>query len=195
MMIRINLLPDEYRRSERTSPKVFAAMLGSVVAVCSVFGWLGMIYFGELSELQDQNTMVTETLARKQQRATYFDQLDGQRKDYTTRVQTIQNIGRSRMLWTKFLDEFLDVIDNNNDLERHLAWFDKVTIKDAARKKGPIVTMPGAVQGGEINKVANLHKDIMAADLFRDIASKSPPSGKVQEDKVKTPPKSYRFEL
>ncbi len=35
-MIRINLLPEEYRRSERTSPKIFAATLVGVIVVCSV---------------------------------------------------------------------------------------------------------------------------------------------------------------
>ncbi len=40
-MIRINLLPEEFRRSERTSPRVFAATLMSVIAVCSAAGWFG----------------------------------------------------------------------------------------------------------------------------------------------------------
>ena len=35
-------------------------------------------------------------------------QLEANRKDYAERVQTIQQIGQSRRLWSKFCDELLD---------------------------------------------------------------------------------------
>ena len=50
-MIRINLLPESYRRAERTSPKVFAAALVGVILVCSSIGWFGMTYFGDLDRV------------------------------------------------------------------------------------------------------------------------------------------------
>ena len=61
-MIRINLLPEEYRRSERTSPKIFAATLGGVILVCSVFGWFGFVYFGELGKLEAEHAAIEPTI-------------------------------------------------------------------------------------------------------------------------------------
>jgi len=196
MMIRINLLPEEFRRTEGTSPKIFAAVIGAVIAVSATFGWFGMVYFGDLSELQAEHQQVTENLTRKSQGAKYFDDLEKQRKDYSERVTTIQTIGTSRRLWTEFLDQAIDVTSNNTDLERHLTWFSGLTIReDNNPKKGPTVSMPGAVQGREIAKVANLHKDIAAAPFFVDVKAKSPPTGKVEFDKSKSPEESFGFNL
>ena len=72
-MIRINLLPEEYRRSERTSPKIFAATLVGVIVVCSGFGWFGYIYFGELGKLEAEHAAVAEQLGRVTETATYYD--------------------------------------------------------------------------------------------------------------------------
>lgn len=196
MMIRINLLPEEFRRAEGSSPKVFAATIGAIIAVSAAFGWFGKVYFGDLAEAEAQHQRVTETLNRKTQGSKYFDDLEKQRKDYSQRVTTIQTIGKSRRLWTEFLDQVIDVTSNNTDLERHLAWFNSVKIRNGNNpKKGPIVTLPGAVQGREITKVSNLHKDLSGAPFFADVASKSPPTGKVEFDKSKTPEESYGFSL
>ena len=59
-MIRINLLPAEFRKSERTAPKLFAATLAAVILVCSAFGWCGFVYFGELGTLDVEEFAVAE---------------------------------------------------------------------------------------------------------------------------------------
>lgn len=192
-MIRINLLPEEYRRGQRLSTKVFAAALGGVIMVCAAFGYFGMIYFGELGELQARHRIIAEDLQRKLQQAAYYDKLESQRKDYLQRVQTIQDIGKSRRLWTEFMDQLIDVVNNNGDTERHLAWFDSITIKED--RNGPSILLPGAVQGSEIARVANLHEDIESSPFARDIATKSDPGGKLELDKNREPPESFGFTL
>lgn len=194
-MIRINLLPAEYRRGNRISPKLLAAAFGSALAVAASIGWFGIVYFGELGQLEREDAAVTAELAQKKQRGVYYDKLEANRQDLTTRVQTIQDIGRSRRVWSKFMDELIDVVNNNGDNERHMAWFDSVQVKSDPKSKSAAVTLPGAVQGGEMAKVANLHADIEGAPFWRDIATKTAPGGKLDFNKERVPPESFEFQL
>jgi len=161
--------------------------------MCAAFGWFGLVYFGELASVEEEHAKVKKELEEKSVKATYYDKLEANRKDYLSRVQTVQEIGQSRRLWSKFLDELFDVVNNNGDSERHQAWFDSLTVH--SDKSGPTVTMPGAVLGGEMTKVANLHEDLEAAPFAKDLQSKSDPVGKLDTDKKKTPAESMRFNL
>ncbi len=194
-MIRINLLPVEYRRGNRISPKVLATAFGSALCVAASVGWFGVVYFGELSRLEREESAVTAELAQKGKKARYYDGLDSNRKDYALRVQTIQDIGKSRRVWSKFCDELIDVVNNNGDTERHLAWFNSLQVKTDARSKAVTITMPGAVEGGVMAKVANLHQDIEAAPFYGDVESKTPPSGKMEVDDTRVPAESFEFQL
>jgi Tfp pilus assembly protein PilN len=194
-MIRINLLPVEFRRGNRISPKVLATAFGSALAVAASIGWFGLVYFGELGELERQDVAITQELAQKKKKGEYYDKLEVNRQDYSTRVQTIQDIGKSRRVWSKFLDEMIDVVNNSGDTERHLSWFDSITVKTDQKLRGATITLPGAVQGADMGNVANLHQDVEQAPFMKDVASKSPPSGKQEVNKTRVPPESFKFSL
>lgn len=194
-MIRINLLPEEYRRSERTSPKIFAATLVGVIVVCSGFGWFGYIYFGELGKLEAEHAAVAEHLGRVTETATYYDRLEAQRVDYVNRVKTIQDIGKSRRLWTKFVDQILDVVNNDGNTERHMGWFNSIDITGGRGPSGPTVAMPGAVQGGELRRVGDFHQDVENSPFFGDVLAKVDPSGVVDSDTDREPPEKIKFTL
>lgn len=175
-MIKINLLPEEYRRSERTSPKVFAAALVGVILVCSGFGWFGMIYFGELSKARKQHQEVSAQLKVDEQKAAYHDQLVKEKKEFSKRADTIRDIARGRKLWTKTMDGFIDLITNDGAADRHEAWFSNVQIRGSRDgRKGPTMILPGRVAGGDLQKMANLFDDLKAADWFRDVGMISKP--------------------
>ena len=192
-MIRINLLPEEYRRSDRTSPKVFAATLLAVIIVCSAFGWFALVYFGEVEELRLQHAAVEETRIGVAKRATYYDSLVRERKEFSKRSDTIRSIAKSRMLWTKIIDELIDVVNNNQ--ERHISWFSSLAIKGGNSKVGPSVTLPAAVQGKNITRVADFYDDLKGASFYRDIRDMSLPSAKKKTSKGRYPPTSYAFSL
>ena len=194
-MIRINLLPEEFRRSERTSPRVFATMLLSVIFVCCTFGWFGYVYLGELGRLEMEHMELSERLTNLNERVTYFDDLSREKTDYSERAQTIEEISGSRILWTKVLDEFIDVVNNAGDVERHRSWFRQMQVRDGRSKVGPKVTMPGWVQGGDLRRVANFHDDLWQVPFFVHVAKKSLPSGKRNEDPTKNPKLSLGFNL
>ena len=110
-MIRINLLPAAQRRGTRISPKVLGTSFGSALAVAASVGWFGLVYFGQLAECEAEHARVTAKLQEKQPQAAYFDKLDSNRQDYSARVQTIQDIGKSRRVWSRFMDELIDVVN------------------------------------------------------------------------------------
>jgi len=195
-MIRINLLPQEYRRNERTSPKVFAATILGVIMVCSAFGWFGFVYLGELGNMEVEEAAVAEDLANKNKQASYHDALEAEKKEYEKRSNTIQSIAKSRVLWTKVLDDLLDVVNNDGDVDRHLAWFKSLNVRSGdGKKKGPTITMPGWVQGKDIKKVADFHEDFENNPFYPNVQAKSAPSGVVDIDSKRIPPESMSFGL
>ena len=194
-MIRINLLPEEFRRSERTAPKVFAATLAAVILVCSVFGWFSYVYFGELGRLDMERRSVEETLVSKTERANYFDTLVREKKDYEKRASTIQSIGKSRILWTEIIDQVLDVVNNDGNTDRHLAWFKGIDMKGGNDKTGPTISMPGWVQGNSFQKVADFNEDVENATFYGDVKDKAAPGGEVTRDPRRSPPEAVNFQL
>lgn len=194
-MIRINLLPEEFRRAERTSPKLFAAALLGIILVCCAGGWFGLVYFGELGELEVAERNLGENLTAKNQRAAYSDSLAKEKTAYEQREATIRQISSSRMLWTEFMDQLVDVVNNEGNTQRHLAWFGGIQVTDGSDKAGPTVTLPGQVQGALVKKVADFHDDIEGAPFAKDLISKSQPSGERKMNGKRNPPESYGFQL
>jgi Tfp pilus assembly protein PilN len=193
-VIRINLLPADLRRGTRISPKVLAAAFASAVAVSGAVGWFGIVYFGDLGAVEQQLAAIEQKLTDYDKTVKYHDQLQVNRKDYAARVQTIQDIAKSRRLWSKFLDELIDVVNNNGDTERHLAWLDSITVKTDARS-GTTVKMPGNVQDQDKSRVANFHEDLEGAPFAADLSAKSDPTFQLIEDKNRIPAMSLKFPL
>ena len=195
-MIRINLLPEDYRKSERTAPKLFAATLLGVISVCSILGWFGYVYFGHLANLSVEEAAVAENLASKKKMSEYYDSLVQEKTEYSKRSKTIQSISKSRVRWARIMDELIDVVNNNGDTERHLAWFKSITVRPGDNKKrGYTLRCPGSVQGNTLAKLANFHDDISNAPFFRNVLSKSAPAGTVQRDSKRIPPEALFFNL
>jgi len=193
-VIRINLLPADLRRGNRVPTKVLAAAFAAALAVSGAIGWFGLVYFGDLGDAELQLREVEAKLAEQSKKAAYHDQLDANKKDYALRVQTIQDISKSRRVWSRFLDELIDVVNNNGDTDRHLAWFDSIGMKNDP-KKGAQVTMPASVQDSDKSRLANFHDDLEAAPFAKDLLSKSDPVYKIEKDKVRIPQAAMAFRL
>ncbi len=193
-MIRINLLPADLRRGNRIPPKVLAAAFGGAIAASAAVGWFGIVWFGDLGAAENKLQEVEAKLTEREKRVVYHDQLQANRKEYGGRVQTIQDIAKSRRLWSKFCDELIDVVNNNGDTERHLAWFDGMVVKTDP-KKGASVSLPGNVQDADKSRIANFHEDLEAAPFAIELSAKTDPTFKLEMDKVRIPPQSLAFPL
>ncbi|MBK8976488.1 MAG: hypothetical protein IPM29_11275 [Planctomycetes bacterium] len=195
-MIRINLLPDEYRRSERTSPKLFAAVIGSVMAVCCSFGWFGFVYFGELGKLEVRHSEVKERLTGMTPRIKQHDALQKEKAHYAQLATTIEQISRERILWSRFLDQVVDVVNGDGDPEGPRAWLKSLRVDDGRdAKNGPRIQMPGSVQGAEMRRVADFFDHISAAPFAEHVVNDLFPGGKVATDLERKPETSLGFAL
>ncbi len=193
-MIRINLLPAELRRGNRLAAKVLVASFVSALAVSASIGWFGVVWFGQLAASEQKLAGVEQRLAAKQEHVAYHAQLQANRTDCSQRVQTIQDIAKSRRLWSRFLDQMINVVNNNGDTERHLAWFSRMQVTPKA--KGAVkIDLPSNVQGDDSSRMANFHEDIESAPFAKDYIRKSDPSFTLQETDGRTPPYSLSFPL
>lgn len=193
-MIRINLLPADLRRGNRLPPKVLAAAFGSALVISAAVGWFALVYFGTLADAEQHLLRVTADLDSRTSKVAYHDKLNANQKDYALRVQTIQDIGKSRRVWSQFMDDLIDVVNNNGATERHLAWFDGITVKGDV-KKGVKVTLPSNVQGEDKSLMANFHEDLEAAPFAADLERKSDPTFKLDVNESRIPAAFLRFPM
>lgn len=109
----------------------------------------------------------------------------------------IEDIGKSRRLWSRFLDELIDVVNNNGETElSHGAWFASGMNVKTDPKKGATITIPSAqVQGGQKDKLANFHEDIEHAPFANELVLKSDPSYTLEDSKDRVPPETPKFTL
>src|SRR5688572_26031561 len=184
-MITINLLPPEFRRRERTAPRIFATTLAGIVLVCSAIGYLGYQYFGVLRQIQDDRTALEENLKNLQRSASYDDALIAEAREYEKRSTTIQQISRSRVLWTMKMDQLIDIVNNDGDSERHMVWFKSMGVAAGSDKVGPKLTMKAFSQTDSFTRVANFFDDVQKNEFFRDFKSVSTPGGRVVEEASK----------
>lgn len=193
-MIRINLLPADLRRGNRLPPKVMAAAFAAALLVSAAVGWFGLVYFGDLASREQALQKATAELEKRKPQIAYHDQLVANKADYELRVKTIQEIGQSRRVWSQFLDELIDVVNNNGDVERHVTWFDSITVKgDPA--KGMSVRVPGNVQGDDKSRLANFHEDLAAAPFAPDLVGFTDPEWTRDVSKDRLPPEFLRFPM
>lgn len=193
-MIRINLLPADLRRGNRLSARVLAAAFGAALIISAAVGWFGLVYFGNLAASEQALQKVTAKLDSRAAGVKYYTDLEANRKDYALRVQTIQKIGKSRRVWSQFLDDLIDVVNNNGATDRHLAWFDSITVKGDP-KKGVTVKLPSNVQGDDKSLMANFHEDLEAAPFAKELSKKSDPSFRQKNDPERIPTAYLTFPM
>ena len=101
-MIRVNLLPEEYRKVEKTPLSLFLLIVVGVAAVCMALFFCAYLFIstGRLRRELDNKTQQKETL---QEQAKYADRLESELATYRKRLDTIMSIRASRIYWSKKL--------------------------------------------------------------------------------------------
>ncbi len=195
-MIVINLLPQEFRRRERTSFKVFGSLLLAIIMACSSIVYLGHIYLNEFKAVEAMRIQREERLKNLTRFAKYDDALVAEKKEYQARSKTIQTIANSRVLWTRLLDDFIDITFNEGNTERHNVWFKNLDARDGRGKVGPTMSLQAYCESDEFTKQANYLDDIENnEEFFRDFLSITSPGGRVVHDESKDPSAAIAFKL
>lgn len=198
-MIRINLLPEEYRKTTRTPIRLMASIALIVAVNAGLAAWLGYVHFNvELQVESEKNTVQSEMGGLKPQ-LDYFAALDSESKQYKSREQTLSSITKSRICWTKKLDELIDVCSRGGDGERHLVWFDDLQV---VQNLDPKAKVPGTVSAGghsgseKFAQVANFLEDLEGSSFISDFEPPAAPEGtQTQVDESLVPPVAWAFPL
>jgi Tfp pilus assembly protein PilN len=179
-MIRINLLPEEYRKQARTPVKL---LLGLILAV-AVNAGLGTFWafqaFGLQAEIASENAGLQTDLDGLTPQVTYYNSLDGEAKQYKSRESTLAGITSSRISWTKKLDELIDVVNRGGNGQRHLVWLDDLQVAqttDPKAKTAGSLKASGHSGSDQFAQVANFLEDLETSTFINDFQPPAPPEG------------------
>jgi Tfp pilus assembly protein PilN len=192
MMIRVNLLPQDYRRKTATPMAVLLPAVGSITLVLALgFGW-AWLHFAELTQVENGVADLQATLQSKAPALAYVADLKEEHADFENRKATIKEIASSRILWTKKLDEFFDIATNDDNGSQYLIWLSSLDVKrpgpSAGRANktaaaGETMTIKGHcfADKNPLQHYNLFHAALKRSDFFHDFASLDDPSGKAVE--------------
>lgn len=178
-MIKVNLLPLEYRKVERTPVLRFVTILCGVVLSASAIGAFLYVHFGTLVEVVSEFEKLEETLTTKTVLANRSTSLATEYQEYRKRRDTIEDIGQSRRLWSKKIDELCDLIHNKGDRQRHLVWLNSIRTLNPTKDTGGGIYIKGLSGGSEIHRLSDFHLDLKNSEFFADFMGIDNPEGSV----------------
>ena len=180
-MIKVNLLPPEYRKVEGTPVARLATTIAGVSLVAGAAGVWGYVHLAMLSQTREERVQKEEQLGSLTQQAERSQALVREFKEYQRRRDTIEKIGSSRILWSKKLDELADLIQNKGDTKRHLVWLSTIRTSGARSSApgSPVSLSIHGWSGGDMSrKLSDFNSDIKRSeDFFADCMSVDPPEG------------------
>lgn len=197
-MITINLLPDELKRREGTPVRRVLLTLGAALLTTSAVGVFAYTEFGLLHGIRSESEEVQSVLTSLLADAQYSDALLQEKQDYDRRIDTIQQIGNSRTLWSKKLDQFFDIVDNNNNRDSHFIWLKSLNCKPESvrgkEKTAGTLSISGYSATSKLQRLSQFHEDIKTHAFFDDFFFIDNPSGKVVEwDDGREPESAWEF--
>ena len=151
MMIRVNLLPQDYRKKTATPMAVLLPTVGAITLVLLAgFGW-AWLHFAELAKVDNDLSDLQGTLASKAPALAYVAKLKEEHADFENRKSTIKEIASSRVLWTKKLDELFDIATNGTTAPRAPRFRVRSSrrtcrTRQASRSRSPARTSGGAAR-------------------------------------------------
>ncbi len=199
-MIRINLLPEQYRKKARTPIKLLLGVSAAVAVNACLVAWWGRLAIGVQGELDVERSTLQVEMDGLTPQVNYFHSLQSEGKQYTTRETTLSSLTKSRVSWTRKLDELLDVINRGGDGQRHLIWLDDLSVAqagdDGKGKNFGSLTASGHSGSEKFAQVANFLEDLESSAFMSDFQPPAPPEGtQTLEDKTLVPPVVWAFPL
>lgn len=183
-MIHVNLLPVEYRKTESTPVGRFLAIVVGAVLVTSTLVAYGYVHYSELKGIREVRASVEAEYTNKKAQAQMAKALKNEISAYQTRRQAIQKIASARILQSRKLDEFLDVVHNGNDRRQYFVWLSKLAVKPGRAKRrgqarsGGSWAFSGWAETKEFSRVTNFRDTLRKDAFFDDFASISQPNFK-----------------
>jgi Tfp pilus assembly protein PilN len=198
-MIRINLLPEEYRRRSRTPVKLLLAFSAAVAVNALLLSWWGWLAFGVKAEIESERTVLQTEMDGITPQVNYHKSLEGERGRFASRESALAAITKSRIPWTRKVDELVDVVNDGGEGRRHFVWFDDLIISQTANqrtKSGGSVKAAGHSGSDDFRQVANFLEDLERSPFVQDFDPPAPPEGtQTLVDEELVPPVVWAFPL
>ena len=198
-MIRINLLPEEFRKKSRTPLKLLFTITGLVAVNAGLASWWGWTVFGIHAKVESERSTLQLEMDGLTPQVNYYHSLETESKQYKSREKTLGQITADRISWTRKLDELIDVANAGGDGSRHLVWLDDLTVaqsNDPSTKNYGSVRAAGHAGSDKFAQVANFLEDVEASAFIDDFEKPSPPEGtQTLVDETLVPPVAWAFPL
>lgn len=166
-MIRINLLPEEFRRAEGTPMPRLIAIVASVAVAFSMMLACGYVFLRKLPEANEKAKEAATTLAtRKKQLAdSGYEELLATIDALGMRKKAIGDIYRSRVEWAQKLDELVDLVPEDIGLVRvNLSEPDKIR-GSRSDMHGGILTLECLSTGTDLEHYSNFVATIQGSTV------------------------------
>jgi Tfp pilus assembly protein PilN len=198
-MIRINLLPPEQRAATRSSTKVAVALFSAVAvngALAALWAWTA---FGDQARADAAVADAELALEGLRPRLQRLAALEAEEKEHKAREVALADIARHRIAWTNKLDQFVDVVDSGGEGQRHLVWFDDLSVTRAVDPRAKHVgELKGSGHSGseKFAHVANFLDDVEQSGFATGFQPPAPPEGSQSvQDKELVPSEVWSFPL
>jgi Tfp pilus assembly protein PilN len=177
-MIRVNLLPQEYRKAESTPLKQFFATVGAVIVVALAVVFYVLIHFGKLQPKEQELDTMKVAVATQQAQVKESKELASWVQEYKTQYDKIDKVAMTRVLWSRKLDEIWEVVVNPVPVNKYDVWLRGLNGKVVdAPKTGGEVQFSGASAGSQVFRLSDFHESVTTNDLFKEFQSITYPSG------------------
>jgi hypothetical protein len=155
-MIQINLLPPEYRPRPGTPAARFIAIVVGVVLLACTSGAYAYTHFIELTKVKELKSVREEEVRAKELQRDRSQALQREIDVYENRRSAIQMINRSRVLWSRKLDQFYDIVTSQGNDETYSVWLDTLEVPPqplTTKRKGKAVKRGEQLDGGVLRFV------------------------------------------
>jgi len=166
-MIKVNLLPPEYRVKEHTPLPMMLGILGGVVLTAlSVLAFL-YLRFGMLPEVVNALKNKQQTKEFYRQKAKKFDELVAEKSKLDQLATAVKKLKSSRYPWTKALDDLAWMVVRANKNKKSVkGWYEKLRFGyQKARGRTASAKPTGSIEVGLV--VAGTNYEHVA--VFRDV--------------------------
>ncbi|MBU0755018.1 MAG: hypothetical protein KJ645_07740 [Planctomycetes bacterium] len=193
-MLKINLLPQDYREAERKPLGSYLLMTLCTILAVSSLGCAAYMYFGFLKEAEMARDIAKEKYDSLAPMAKYADDLTTEKQEYMKRSKVIKEIEHARILWTKKLDQLLDVINNQGDIEEHWVWLKDLKIQMGSDSRMNGMGLKGYAAGDQYEQLSVFNEELKKHELFQeDFVAISNPTGTIVHNKKTNPGDAIEF--
>jgi hypothetical protein len=183
-VIQINLLPPEYRKSEATPIARFIAIVVGAIVVTSGLVAYGFVHYSILKGAREVREATEADYVNKKAQADVSLALQAEIDAYETRRRAIQQVAKGRILHSRKLDEFLDIIHSPPEKGAYFVWLKDLAVKPPRQVRRGKATSGGAIafsgwaETTEFSRVTNLRDAVRKDGFFEDFSSISYPNFK-----------------